>query len=169
MGSTPVFEGSCASNVLWAPPQCADYTGAHLKCPCTGACSTVAILVEVGEMVRELLHHLDMHKLSIGLDGILPRVPRDLSEELAKPLSIIYDEQCWLTREVPVDCILALVMPIPKGWKKDLGNYRPFSLISVPGKVMEQPILSAIMWHMQDSQEIKAQPVWVYEKQALLE
>lgn len=54
-------------------------------------------------MVRELLHHLDMHKLSIGLDGIHPRVPRDLSEELANPFSIIYDEQCWLTRQVPVD------------------------------------------------------------------
>lgn len=68
-----------------------------------GACSTVAISMEVGEMVRELLHHLDMHKSSIGLDGIHPRVPSDLSEELANPLSIIYDEQCWLTRQVPVD------------------------------------------------------------------
>lgn len=64
-----------------------------------------------------------------------------------------FDEQCWLTREVPVDW--APVMPIFRGWKYDLGNYRPFSLISVPGKVMEQLILCATMWHMQDSQEIR--------------
>ncbi|PKU39042.1 rna-directed dna polymerase from mobile element jockey-like [Limosa lapponica baueri] len=39
-----------------------------------------------------------------------------------------------------------------KGWKKDPGNYRPASLTSVSGKVMEQIILSAITWHVQNNQ-----------------
>jgi len=43
------------------------------------------------EMVSNLLHHLDTHK-STGLDGIHPPVPRQLVEELAKPLSIIYHQ-----------------------------------------------------------------------------
>lgn len=98
-------------------------------------------------MVSDLLHHLDMHK-SIGLDGIHPRVLRDLSEELARPLSVIYNEQCWLTREVPFDWILASVMP---RWE----TTSLFGLISVPGKVVEQLILSAVMWHMQDRQGIQ--------------
>ena len=34
------------------------------------------------------------------LDGIHPRVLRKLAEELAKPLSIIY-QQSWLTGEIP--------------------------------------------------------------------
>ncbi|PKU47859.1 rna-directed dna polymerase from mobile element jockey-like [Limosa lapponica baueri] len=42
-----------------------------------------------------------------------------------------------------------------KGWKEDLGKYRPVSLISVPGKVMEQTILSAIMQHMKEAQVIR--------------
>ncbi|GAB0209132.1 hypothetical protein GRJ2_003378900 [Grus japonensis] len=64
--------------------------------------------------------------------------------------------QSWLTREIPVDWKLANVMPIHrKGRKEDLGNYRPVSLTSVLGKVMEQIILSAITWHVQDNQVIR--------------
>ncbi|KFQ31503.1 hypothetical protein N332_06279, partial [Mesitornis unicolor] len=105
------------------------------------------------EVVSDLLHHLDVHR-SMGPDGIHPRVLKELAEVLAKPLSIIY-QQSWLTGEVPVDWRLANGTPIyKKGRKEDLGNYRPVSVTLVPGKVMEQIILSAITRHMQDNQAI---------------
>ncbi|GAB0175753.1 mitochondrial enolase superfamily member 1 [Grus japonensis] len=105
-------------------------------------------------MISDLLHHLDTHK-SMGLDGIHPRVLRELVGVLTKPLSMIY-QQSWLTGEVPVDWRLASVTPIyKKGQKEDLGNYRSGSLTSVPGKVMEQIILSAITRHIQDNQVIR--------------
>ncbi|KAK4815212.1 hypothetical protein QYF61_022490 [Mycteria americana] len=86
-----------------------------------------------GEMVSDLLHHLDTHK-SMGPDEIHPRVLKELAEVLTKPLSIIY-QQSWLTGEVPADCRLANVTPIfKKGWKEDPWNYRPVSLTSVLGK-----------------------------------
>ena len=86
----------------------------------------------------------------MGLDGIHPRVLRELAEALAKPLSIIY-QQSWLTGEVPEDWRLDSVMVIYKKSRKGyLGNYRPVSLTSVPGKVMEQIILS-ITRHTQDN------------------
>ncbi|KAK4825038.1 hypothetical protein QYF61_023042 [Mycteria americana] len=105
-------------------------------------------------MVSDLLHHLDTHK-SMGPDEIHPRVLKELADVLTKPLSIIY-QQSWLTGEVPADWRLANVTPIcKKGRKEDPGNYRPVSLTSVPGKLMEQIILSAITWHVEDNQGIK--------------
>ena len=44
------------------------------------------------------------------------------------------------------------VTPIyKKGCKEDPGNYRPVSLTSVPGKVMEKIVLSEITWHVWDN------------------
>ncbi|KAK4829891.1 hypothetical protein QYF61_007283 [Mycteria americana] len=80
---------------------------------------------------------------------------RKLAEVLTKPLSILY-QQSWLTGEVPVDWRLANVTPIyEKGQKERPGIYIPVSLTSVPGKVMEQIILSAITQHVQDNQVIR--------------
>ncbi|KAJ7410831.1 hypothetical protein BTVI_52138 [Pitangus sulphuratus] len=80
---------------------------------------------------------------------------KELVEELAKLLSIIY-QQSWLTGEVPDDCKLVNVMLIhKKGCKEDPGNYRPVSLTSVPGKGMEQIIISAITQHLQDGKGIR--------------
>ncbi|KAK4818253.1 hypothetical protein QYF61_009428 [Mycteria americana] len=107
-----------------------------------------------GEMASDLLHHLDTHK-SMGPDEIHPRVLKELAEELTKPLSIIY-QQSWLTGEVPADWRLANVTPIfKKGQKEDPGNYRPVSLTSVLGKLMEQIILSAITRHVENNQGIR--------------
>ncbi|KAK4817538.1 hypothetical protein QYF61_019456 [Mycteria americana] len=107
-----------------------------------------------GEMVSDLLHHLDTHK-SMGPDEIHPRVLKELADVLTKPLSIIY-QQSWLTGEVPADWRLANVTPIyKKGRKEDLGNYRPVSLTSVLGKLTEQIILSAITRHVENNQGIR--------------
>ncbi|KAK4811064.1 hypothetical protein QYF61_016350 [Mycteria americana] len=56
-----------------------------------------AIIIQ-GEMVSDLLHHLDIHK-SMGPDEIHPRVLKELADVLTKPLSIIY-QQSWLTGEI---------------------------------------------------------------------
>lgn len=48
------------------------------------------------------------------------------------------------------------IMPIhKKGWKENLGNYRPVSLTWVPSRIMEQIILGAITQHLQEGWGIR--------------
>ena len=48
------------------------------------------------------------------------------------------------------------VIPIyKKRCKEDLGNYRPVSLTSVPGKVMKQTVLKEITRHVWDNRGIR--------------
>ncbi|KFP25921.1 RNA-directed DNA polymerase from mobile element jockey, partial [Colius striatus] len=105
------------------------------------------------EEVKDLLAKLKACK-SMGPDEMHPRVLRKLADVIAKPLSIIF-EHSWRTGEVPEDWRKANVMPVfKKGRKDDPGNYRPVSLTSIPGKVMEQLILNVITEHMKDKMVI---------------
>ena len=85
-----IFSSKTSCSLGTQPPELEDREGEQNEAP-----------IIQGEMVSDLLHQLDTHK-SMGLDGIHPRVLRELAEMLTEPLSIIY-QQSWLTREVPVD------------------------------------------------------------------
>lgn len=89
------------------------------------------------------------------LDEIHLKILKELTEELAKTLSIIC-HQSWLTREFPDVWRLTSVMPTYKeGLKEDPGHYRPISLTLVSGKLLEH-ILSVITPHMKDNQESRS-------------
>ncbi|CAM4614120.1 unnamed protein product [Lepidochelys olivacea] len=106
------------------------------------------------EMVQDYLEKLDMHK-SMGPDALHPRVLKELADVIAEPLAIIF-ENSWRSGEVPEDWKKANVVPnFKKGKKEDPGNYRPVSLTSVPGKIMEQVLKESILKHLEERKVIR--------------
>ncbi|CAJ0937454.1 unnamed protein product [Ranitomeya imitator] len=78
------------------------------------------------EEVRNRLNKIKIDK-SPGPDGIHPRVLRELSNVIDKPLFLIFSDSI-ATGSVPQDWRIANVVPIfKKGSKSEPGNYRPVS------------------------------------------
>ena len=105
------------------------------------------------DWVRDHLSEPDTHR-SMGPNWMHPPVPRELADVIVEPLSTIF-QKSWGT-DMPEDWRKASVTPIFKMSKKeDPGNYRPVSLMSIPGKVMEQLILGVISKQVEEKEVMR--------------
>ena len=97
--------------------------------------------------VKIKLNKLKIDK-SPGPDTLHPRILYEVRDEIAYPLSIIFNESLQKSK-LPEEWKTADVIALhKKGSKIEMGNYRPVSLTSVPCKIMESLIRDHIMSYL---------------------
>ena len=96
------------------------------------------------EGVKKLLRNLKTRKAT-GPDGISPRILKELADELAPCLTLLFQSSLY-SGVVPQDWRTAHISPVfKKGERYRPENYRPISLTSVPGKILEHIVVHNVM------------------------
>ena len=99
------------------------------------------------QKVKKLLAKLKTDK-SPGPDGIHNNVIYEAREQLLYPLTELFRTTIE-TGDIPPEWKMADVVPIfKKGLKSDPNNYRPVSLTSTIGKLLESLVRSAVQDHL---------------------
>lgn len=95
---------------------------------------------EISEsVVSAAMFKLDPYKAS-GVDGIMPWMIRFGGASMVRVLCVMF-RAMWKLCYIPLDWKRALLVPIfKKGDPSEPSNYRPISLLSVPGKVFSRVI-----------------------------
>lgn len=133
------FQSAFSKSSPCPPDEFTTRTGLSLHAP-GSTCGTITIT----EGVRRLLRNLNPHKAS-GPDNISPSILKELADELTPALTLLYQSSI-ISGVVPQDWRTAHVTPIfkKKGERYRPENYRPISLTSVPGKILEHIIVHTL-------------------------
>ena len=112
--------------------------------------STLSEIEITIDQVRKKLSTLKVDK-SPGPDGVHPRVLREAADELAAPLTQLFNKSLKEGR-LPQIWRDATVTPIfKKGNRNTPGNYRPVSLTCILCKVMETLVRDKVIRHMMEN------------------
>jgi len=105
-------------------------------CPSTSKCSMYCETIHCDEITKIIANF--PNKKSPGLDGFTPKLLKEVSDDVAQPLTYIFNLS-FSQGVVPDYLKQSKVIPLYKKGNKDIpGNYRPISLLSIFDKIMEK-------------------------------
>ena len=97
---------------------------------------------------------------SPGIDGPMPRMLRETSEQISDPLEIFFIKSIEI-KQIPKEWKLAKVSALyTKGNRSLAGNYRPVSLTSVVCKVLERMVRDHIIKFMSSNDYFTNKQYW---------
>ena len=107
------------------------------------------------QIVFEKISKVNVNK-SQGPDQIHNKMLFELRHELTKPLTELF-KKSLASGQIPQDWRDANVIPLFKKGKRDQPqNYRPVSLTSVVGKILESIIKDNVIFHLEKFQLLKS-------------
>ncbi|MES9881396.1 MAG: reverse transcriptase domain-containing protein [Sedimenticola sp.] len=114
-------------------------------------CIEQLISIEINEIkIEKAIDKLKPSK-SQGPDNLHPKLIKETKKSLLKPLNIIFNKSLEESK-IPSVWKTANVSAIfKKGSKQKPENYRPISLTSVPGKLLERLVRNEIVRHMTEN------------------
>ena len=96
--------------------------------------------------ILAVLQHLDVNKAT-GPDGIASRLLKETDQQIELSLSQLFNKSMDFGI-VPDDWKIANIVPVLKGNKDQVENYRPISLLSLVSKIMERCLLIKTRDHL---------------------
>ena len=114
-------------------------------------CEKTVTEVEVTQpQVKRLLQQLDTKKAT-GPDDVSPHLLKQCASELSAPLTSVFSA-CLRENTWPSVWKEARVVPVHKrSSRANPKNYRPISLLSVVGKVLERVVTDVVCHHLRDN------------------
>ena len=110
----------------------------------------VTTVLVTEEQVERLLGAVNVNKAT-GPDDVSPRLLKHCARELTAPLTTVFTS-CLSQNKWPTLWKEARVVPVhKKNSRSEPSNYRPISLLSVVGKVLEQIVTDVICQHLSDN------------------
>ena len=110
------------------------------------------------ERIKKVIENMDGNKAP-GPDGITVKLMKNLINELAEPLAILFRASID-SGKIPDDWRQAEITPsYKKGTRFDMGNYRGINLTPVPGKIMERIVKEDFDSHIETNEiQLKSAP-----------
>ena len=105
------------------------------------------------EIIEKKLGNLNISKAA-GPDNIHGKILKELKSQMSKPLQKIFNKSLN-EGSLPKDWKFAHVKPLHKKGKRNLvSNYRPVSLTSICGKILERIIRDALILYLEENKLI---------------